>query len=741
MNLNPSQRPTTSLRLFTVTTFLGAALLFFVQPMVAKMLLPSFGGAPAVWTTCMLFFQAALLAGYGYAHTLTTHLGLRAQAVVHAVFLSLPLLVLPIAAPLGEATAEGTSPVVGVLGALLVSAALPFLVVSTSAPLLQRWFSSAGHTHSRDPYFLYAASNLGSMLALLAYPFLVEPNLALRRQGMVWAGGYCLLVLLTWVCAVQVWRGSGLARPAPAEEGPSAEPTGSVPQSASGFWPRMHWMALAFVPSSLLLSVTTHLTTDVAPVPLLWVVPLAIYLFSFVLAFGVLRERFRLAVRFLLPLVVLAQTFVLVASPPLGLAGLIAGGLFTLFVVSLACHATLAEKRPPVTQLTEFYFWVAVGGALGGVFNALLAPLLFNWLVEYPLALVLASLLTPPFRVRPSSRLGMTLDLLLPAALAGIAVVVLFGSSRGNMLLPFGVLTLLGLCLMTRPLRLGLGVAALFIVGFAFRQEREHMVYRERNFFGVVRVLQNEDYLALYHGSTMHGSQRSSPSPRVRDLPRGYFYPTGPAGQVFEAFFNTAPRRSVAIIGLGTGALASYGEKGQEFTFFELNPAVIRIASDPRYFSYLRDSPASIQVVLGDGRASLRKVPDRSYDLLILDAFSGDAIPTHLLTREAFDLYLSKLLPEGVLLLHISNNYLELGPVVARLAEATRLVALAQYNEPTPAEVREGKLASYWVVLARQMPYLGRLGQDKRWRSFAVSPRTELWTDDYSNLFGALKRR
>jgi hypothetical protein len=731
----------TSARMFAATLFLSAGLLFFVQPMVAKLILPTFGGAAAVWTTCLVFFQVALLTGYAYAHVVATRLSARKQAVLHAGVVTLPLLALPIVVPAGWSTPDAANPVARLLGILAVAVGLPFFVVATSAPLLQRWFAAARHARSHDPYFLYAASNAGSLLALLAYPFVVEPLLPLRRQSMVWAAGYGVLVLLTWACAVAVWRHAAAGAEVCDKPVSPPQDAGTTPGRPTGIGSRLHWVVLAFVPSSLLLAVTTHLTTDIAPVPLLWVGPLAVYLLSYILAFSRLPWWFLPLVRSVLPLTVLAQIYLLVVIPPASLKVLIAANLFTLFAVSMSCHGELARRRPPAAHLTEFYFWASAGGALGGVFNALLAPLLFSWLVEYPLALVLACLLMAPLRPRPASRLTIALDLLLPLALGLLAAAALFRCPEKYWTLLFAVLALLAAALMTRPVRMGLGAAALLVVGLTLRQNLEPTVYRERNFYGIVRVVRLQDMHILLHGRTEHGAQQQRNDRRVRDLPRAYYYPTGPAGQVFAAFFNTTPKRRVAVVGLGAGALASYGEKGQVFTFFEIDPAVIALASDRRYFTYLCDSDAQIRVVPGDARLSLAREPDRSFDLLILDAFSGDSIPTHLLTREALGLYLNKLTPDGTLLMHISNNYLELGPVVSRLAASHDLVALAQYDEPTPREASFRKLASYWAVVARREEHLGSLARDQRWRPLALLPDTPLWTDDYSNVFRAVKRR
>jgi hypothetical protein len=721
--------------LFAVTLFTSAALLFFVQPMIGKMLLPHVGGAPAVWNTCMLFFQAALLAGYAYAHATTAWLGVRKQAALHLSVLALPLLALPLAVPAGWSPGVDENPVPRLLALLLVSVGLPFFAVSTSAPLLQRWFANTGHARARDPYFLYAASNAGSLLALLAYPFVLEPLLPLRQQAFGWAVAYGLLLLFTLTCAVVVWRHAGTAPTAKAKLEDRASGTESPP------WPsRLRWVALAFVPASLLLGVTTHLTTDVTPVPLLWVLPLAVYLLSFILAFGPLSANGFRAFRLLLPPVALLQAYFLVVKPGASLGLLLGVNLATLFVVSTVCHGELARTRPAARMLTEFYLWVSVGGVLGGVFNALVAPLVFSWLVEYPLVLVLACLLMPAGGAPPSGPTRV-LDWVLPATLGLVAAGTLFLTAPKDVTIPFAVLVLLGLALATRPLRLGLGLAVLLLVGFGYTQRQVSRVFRERNFYGVLWVWDDGNKYFLMHGSTIHGAQRRSEDPRVRDLPLLYYHPSGPAGQVFEAFFRTRPKRRVGVVGLGAGTLASYGEAGQEFTFYELDPGVIRLASASPYFTYLRDSAARIRIVPGDARLSLAREPDAAHDLLVIDAFSGDSIPSHLLTKEAVRLYLEKLTGDGLILMHITNRYLDLGPVVSNLAAANGLLNLAQYDEAGVREQAVGKLPSYWVALARRAQDFGPLAGNSRWRELPLPRDTPVWTDDYSNLFGAVKRR
>jgi hypothetical protein len=732
--------------LFASTLFVGAFLLFCVQPMMARMILPLLGGSPAVWNTCMVFFQAALLAGYAYAHAATARLGPRLQFVLHVGLLSLPLLVLPVAIPqsaVGSLPHEA-SPVLWLLGVLLLSVGLPFFVVSTTAPLLQKWFAGTAHPAARDPYFLYGASNLGSMLALLGYPTLVEPYLSLQQQSWFWAAGYGLLVLLTLGCMAAVWR---TRVSSPREQGLPAPNREQAPGRLS-VSRRLRWVLLAFVPSSLMLAVTAYLSNDIAAVPLLWVVPLALYLLSFILVFArrpILPHAWM--VRGLPLLAALSTVFILIEAPgPIVMLVLV--HLLTLFVAAMVCHGELALDRPPAENLTEFYLWMAVGGVLGGVFNSLVAPLLFTGVVEYPLALVLACLFRPRSSSGTESPRSRWLDLALPLALGVLMAGLVLGvqaldlkPSIPVLLLLFGLPVLLWYGTLHRPVRFALGIGALFLAGALYPGIHGRILHRARSFFGVSRVALSTDgkYHVLVHGGTVHG--RQSLDPQRRREPLAYYHRSGPIGQVLETFRKGSVKRCVAVVGLGTGSLACYAEGDQRWTFYEIDPVVEQIARDSSYFTYLRDSRAGTQeVVLGDARLRLREARYGDYGLIVLDAFSSDAIPVHLLTREALDLYLSKLAEGGMLAFHISNRYLDLKPALAGLAGDAGVVACARDDlDLTEEEVESGKSGSQWVVMARRKADLGQLASDPRWQPLRTRPGTPVWTDDFSNILGALK--
>jgi hypothetical protein len=721
--------------LFATAAFLGAFLLFCVQPMIAKMVLPHFGGAPAVWTTCMVFFQSALLAGYLYAHTACAWLGTRRQAFMQVGLLALPFAVLPFAIP--ASTESSSYPAPELLVLLLATIGLPFFVVSTTAPLLQRWLAATSHKRARDPYFLYAASNAGSLLGLVAYVALIEPNLSLRWQSWLWTVGYGILAALTIACVLVHLRHGRLTEAA-------------APAERIGMRERFTWVALAFAPSSLMLGVTTYLTTDIAPVPLIWVLPLILYLLSFILAFaGVPPWVKRNCERLLAPSIVASLAlWILPGAVPLWATFCV--HLATFFIAASCCHLELAERRPEPRSLTDFYLCVSVGGALGGVFNALVAPLIFSWVAEYPLVLALLPTLIPavwrPQKIAQHYRRATALlNVLFPLLLGVVTYAVprMWASVFPKPLL----LVPLASCLFfaRQPLRFALALAAIAVVVADLQDSGKNVIERRRNFFGVLRV--SADFPtgmnSLAHGNTLHGMQRRSSERSVRRIPLLYYFPTGPIGQVFEAYHRTPVLQRVAVVGLGAGSLAGYGMTGQEFTFFEIDPAVERIARDRRYFHFLEDCRARWRIVEGDARISLGREPDHAFGLIVLDAFSGDAIPVHMLTREALEIYLAKLDEGGLIAFHISNNYVDLEPVAAELQRNAGLAGLALHELTVPpSDSSQGRMPSHWVVLARRQGDLAPLASRPGWRIPSThGRRVSLWTDNHSDLFSLLRWR
>ncbi len=741
--------------LFTLTVFVSALLLFLVQPMVARMVLPLVGGSPAVWNTCMVFFQALLLCGYAYAHSFPSQLGTRRHAVLHVVLALLTLLALPIAlptyltstAPEGPTAPPNIHPVELELHTLVHTVLVPFFFLSTTGPLIQRWFAATGHRRAGDPYFLYAASNLGSMIALLSYPFLLEPRFGLAEQSRLWAYGYDLFIVLTAACAAVVI----FAAPARVAD---VQPAELLPPLA---WKRrLRWVVLAFVPSSLMLSVTTYLTTDIAAIPLLWVLPLSLYLLTFILVFA---RRTLLPLPLVLrgmPPVVIAILLLFLAEgmqPPVFVS--IGVHLVGLFWIGMACHGQLAADRPPAGNLTEFYLWLSVGGVLGGLFNSLLAPLVFNSILEYPIVLVLACLLRPAPAVEPEREPARRWrDLALPVTLGAVTAGLILGCrwygvppGQWSIALAFAGPIVVAYTFVDRPVRFGLGIAAILLAGGLFYQgELGKVEYQTRTFFGVHRVTLDPAgrYRSLVHGNTVHG--RQSLDPARKGEPLTYYHRHGPIGRLFEQMGKDAPGlRRVALIGLGCGSLAAYAGPGQHWTYFEIDPAVGRIARDPSLFTYWSDAEArgaKLDVVYGDARLTLGQT-NEGFDMIVVDAFSSDAIPVHLLTREALRLYVNHLKDGGLLAFHLSNNYLDLEPLVAALAADCKPQMVCRVRDDrslSKKEKDEGMSPSTWALLALREDDLPRfLLKNSLWRKPQARPGLPAWTDDFSNLFQLLR--
>jgi hypothetical protein len=713
-------------RLFGVTIFVSSALLFSIQPMIAKMLLPLLGGTPAVWNTCMLFFQAVLLCGYAYA-LLVSRWPLKRQLVAQLALLILAFVSLPIGISAGWANSVPPSdnPSLWVLICLAASVGLPFFIISSNSPLLQKWFSQTPSESARDPYFLYSASNAGSLLALLAYPVLMEPFFTLRAQGRLWTIVYVGLVLLIAAHSLLLWRSR------------TTEPVEIAEETSVGKLTvnrRLRWLLLAFAPSSLMLGVTNYITTDIASVPLLWIIPLALYLLTMVFAFA-RKPLFspKLAHLILPGATVVLLMLYLADSAGRGSRMLIVLHLVYFFFAALMCHGQLAADRPGPRYLAQFYVWLSLGGVLGGVFNALLAPMLFRSVVEYPLAILLACLLLPEDRQPLQKRWHW--DFALPVF---IFTFTMFMGRVSDSLFVVAVPLFVSYPLRKRPLRFALSLGAVILAVGIMTGMGIGTLHAERNFFGVLRVVNSPDFKlhTFLHGSTVHGRESTTPDRRCEPL--SYYHREGPLGKIFTQFQNSHAGAKVGIIGLGTGATVTYSRPNERWTFYEINPAVVSVARSREYFSYLSDCAAApVEVVLGDARLKLHGAPDRAYDLLVLDAFSSDAIPVHLITQQALDLYLSKLAPGGLIVFHISNRNLDLSNVVANLAKSRNLSCLSLLDM-TPAQPN-GKDPSHWVVLARSSADFGALVSDPNARPLVSSNAAAVWTDDYSNILGVLK--
>lgn len=714
---------------FAAAAFLGAALVFTVEPMAAKLVLPMLGGSSAVWNTCLAFFQLALLAGYLYAHLLQRIGSAGRQAIVHLIVLAASALVLPlrISGLLGDPWPH--APSLWLILTLTLSLGAPFAALSATAPLVQAWRRREGG--GEGVWSLYVASNLGSLIALLGYPTLIEPHLTLEAQRWGWSWLYGLFVLAIGALG---WR----VRKAAANTPLAARAPISIPE-------RLGWLALAALPSSLMLGLTAYLTTDVASAPFLWVGPLALYLLSFVIAF---QSRPVIAPR--LALILQAITLLgCVATYPFHVARLwmwlvlgvhMAGFFFT----ALVCHLALAARRPHASRLTDFYLILAAGGVVGGAFNAFVAPLIFPTVVEYPAALVLACL-ARPWRMET---LGLKAWMAgLPAwMLAAVGALMLGVQSPQNLLMAqllLAAAAIAGLATMRHALVM-LGAVTVLTLSASTIGDRVEVIHTWRSFFGVLRTSHGAfrglgELRMLAHGTTLHGAQ--SQDPRWRCHPLVYYGAETPIGQVFSQVRAARPAAEFGVVGLGTGAVSAYTRPGDHMTFFEIDPLVLKVARDPANFTYLSQcARGRVDFVLGDARLTLARQPPEKFDLLLIDAFSSDAVPAHLLTVEAIRGYLARLKPDGVLILHLSNRNLDLtGPAQAAVAAAGG-AGLIQIHIADPSLPRFWESDEVAVIGARTPQALAAFAGDARWS--AIDPRAARpWTDDYTNLFGALLAR
>ena len=715
--------------LFLATVLTGSFLLFLVQPMIARMALPRLGGAPAVWNSAMLVFQALLLAGYAYAHFLS-RLTPRLQAGVHVVAFAAAALWLPIGLTAATLPAEA-SPAVWAPWFLLSSMGPLFLVVSAQAPLMQRWY--ALESARGDPYPLYAASNLGSFAGLLSYPLIVEPLLTLRQQSLLWSSGYALLVLLAAACALTIPARVVESKPEQASPAPKA--------------PRvLRWIALAAVPSGLMLSTTTHLTTDIVAVPLLWVVPLGLYLLSFVVAFARGRRTAN-ALTAAAPLVLLiGGGFALSEGSALPLFNA-SVGLLLLLVTAVALHAELYRLRPHADRLTGFYLAMAAGGALGGLFCAVVAPWAFDWAYEHPLLLLAAAALLPQRIFLPWawdmprwSMVSLAALAILLSYLADYRPLGWIDQTWAALISIF--ISLIALHFIGRRWLFAAGLAALMLsYGGWIKLRQSEIGLRTRSYFGIYTISQRADPPAriLTHGTTLHGIENLTGGEET--LPTSYYARRSGVGQALSAApVLYGPAARVGVVGLGTGTLACYAFPGESWTIFEIDPAMVEIAR--KRFGFLSGCAPQARIVLGDARISLSRVPPGSLDVLAVDAFSSDAVPMHLLTREALGVYARALQPDGLLLMHISNRFLDLEPVLAARKADGWYGMVCEYL-PTGEEMRHNLSMSIWVAMARNPDALDRLRQAggptaAPWRPLIAKPGFAGWTDDHASVLPVL---
>jgi spermidine synthase len=721
--------------LFTLAIFVGSFLLLLIQPMVAKMLLPAFGGSPGAWNTSLVFFQAVLLLGYAYAHFGPKLLGARVHAGIHLGLIVAALFLLPFSVPPDFNPAKSQlSPSVVLLGFLAASVGLPYFLVSAGAPLVQRWFAKTADPSAKDPYFLYAASNAGSLAALISYPLVVESTWPLALQALGWKVGFGVLgalLLLSAYSALGTMRDS------------AAQAIEHSPAPSAG--QRWRWIALAAVPSSLLMGVTSYLTTNLASVPLLWIVPLSIYLSTFILAFSSRRKATSAGLGRWVALLLAPMSLILAmeATEPFLFLAILHLAAFTL--AALFCHTEMAETRPPADHLTEFYLLMSLGGMLGGSFNALVAPVIFNGVWEYPIALVAVLLL----RYRPGEQRLDKFDAIAPIAIAALSLGLGWVATNAGLPpgpartgLAYGLPAIIAFLLIDKPVRYALSMGAFLAVATMLGLAAGgRVIYSERSFFGVHRIIDESggEFRQLVHGTTIHGRQALAKDQQY--LPLTYYHPTGPAGQFLTALNRRPEPQNVGLVGLGVGSLAAYAREGDRYTYFEIDPVVIRIANDPKLFTFLSNCKGSLRMVEGDARLSLKDEKPGAFDALLLDAFSSDAIPLHLLTKEALELYLSKVKGDGIVGFHISNRFLELAPVLATVADDLRLHG-RYYNDTVigEQEQKEGKEPSQWFFVSRSERALEQLDRNVFWAPISDLRRQRLWTDDRSNMLEAIDR-
>jgi SAM-dependent methyltransferase len=670
--------------LFALTIFASACLLFLVQPIIAKQILPWFGGSAAVWTTCLVFFQAALLAGYAYADVVVRRLPLPRQTLLHCSLLVASLLALPIVPATFWKPSGSENPLALILGLLGVTLGLPYFLLSTTSPLLQAWF--ARRYAGRNPYRLFALSNLASLAALLAYPFAIEPWIPTRTQALLWSAGYACFTLL---CIATAWRNRGIEAP-PGVTMAAADAHTPPPTFAR----QLLWCSLAATSSVLLLSVTTHITQNIAAVPLLWVVPLTIYLTTFILCF----ESSRLYPReTMLPIVAGALGVMAwsLADPRLTHELALQLGVFCLglFVVCMFCHGELARLKPAPRHLTRFYVMVSLGGAVGAALVGIVAPLALPAYFELPLGLVAAAVLLA-WLVRGDARI-------------------------------FGLLAMVT------------GVVAVGCAIWHAVEFYDTTILTARNFYGVLRVQQSgvsdaSRHRTLVSGTIMHGLQYEAP--QFRRQPTSYYTTTSGIGRVLETLHPRKDPLRVGVIGLGTGTLAAYGTPGDVYRFYDINPAVVAIAK--RDFTYLADSEARVETPLGDARLTLEREPSADLDLLAVDAFSSDAIPVHLITAEALALYAKHMRPGGLIAFHVTNRFLDLVPVVAGIAAANGMQAVWIHDEGDDALANR----SDWVLVSNNRGLLASPRIADAASPITPHPEWRVWTDDFNNLFEVLRR-
>lgn len=707
--------------LYSATLLLSALLLFAIQPMFSKMILPLLGGTPQVWNTAMLFFQLLLLGGYAYAHITSKYLNIRFQAVLHLFLLILFFFVLPIALPEGWTPPLSKDPTLWQIALMTVTIGGPFFVLSGCAPMFQRWFSRIDHKDAGNPYFLYGASNLGSMTALLLYPVIIEPTLDITQQSHAWMYAYMALILFTAFCALVVWKTNKTKLVYDEIQDKDEIIT----------WRRRgKWLILSFIPSSLMLSVTTHVTTDIASVPLLWIIPLALYILTFIIAFAkkpIIGEKTASS----------NFSFLLIYLFIYSMLYEVSGIIFVIFhmslffFVALLCHSALSSSKPGVKMLTEFYLIISVGGALGGIFNALIAPNLFIIPIEYALTLGIAACLrfadqkakVPKYHylfgvlaVLAVFWSIQTEEMLIKICLVGVALTGLFFTMNQRWV--FGITSAI-ILLISAP-------------GNLVAHYNNEIVHNDRNFFGVIKIIDFDNYRYFYHGTTIHGVQ--SLKEESEHIPLAYYYNTSPIANMFEYANTHFAKQKVAVLGLGVGVTACFYNKERSFDFYEIDPDIIKVAENPEYFTFLSGCGSPYEIIEGDARLKLEDKAENIYDFILTDVYSSDNVPVHLITREAVALYLNKLKPDGILGFNISNRYLDLEPVLAQIANSFKIKGYSKYTE---GDKSKGLGDAHGFVFAKNEQQEKFL-LDNGWTPAQTRKGVGVWTDSFSNIVGVI---
>lgn len=748
-NSSKNQTPLIVLPIFAVTLFVSALLLFAIQPYFSKLVLPKLGGSPGVWSVAMIFFQSVLLLGYAYAHLLTRYVGIQYAVAIHALVLTSAFLFLPLGITNGWETPPESGQEFWLIGLFGASIGVPFFAVAANAPLLQAWFSKSGHPHAKDPYFLYGASNIGSFFSLYIYILLIEPNFTLKNQAILWAGGYTILLFGILLCSSYLL--------------PRLNPTSmafrSLPEQANCSQPLENLtvvqkaliVGIAAIPSGLTVAVTAFISIDLASAPFLWVIPLSLFLLTFVLSF---RQSPPISLKFLsnvFPWVLIIATFVIFFTPTPNIVGSLILTLLCFFLAALFCHTLLYSRRPDVRQLTSFYFWMSLGGVIGGVFAGLIAPRVFDWVAEFPL-LMLAVIFLLPYKRKTSGK-SLFAGLVIGIGLAALLSFALQSEISSTLLKRSHVLVLLiGMVTFAAFVQLRSQSAALslLIAAIPLAITSLHLgnnIYSERSFFGVIKVNSASDgqYRLMLHGTTVHGvTHKSAFASEVGEgTPEAlsYYHHSGEMAEVLQAVRKKLGGQinRGAIVGLGTGSFLCHSKSKERWTVFEIDKTVIDIASNPSYFRFITDCAPDARQILGDARLTLAHEPDQHFDFLLIDAFSSDSIPVHLMTLEALNLYFSKLAPNGLLAMHISNRHLELESILAAIAEQEGLAIRSAQFERDKTERARKIFPAKTVVLARTDEQLGPLSSDPRWDK-VTSGGTLPWTDDYSDVIGAILR-